>query len=117
MRKVAIVGVGTIPWRSRYEDKTWLALGLEATKNALNDAHLVKEDIDLAIYSTFCELMLRQQIMSYIIHEYLGFQAGKLAHQIIETFAHGGTIYLDFCLFGRQMTQGLVYVYLYAHST
>ena len=75
MRKVAIVGIGTIPWRSRYEDKTWVELGLQATKNALDDADLAKEDIDMAVYSTFCELMLRQQIMSYIIHEYLGLQA------------------------------------------
>ncbi len=74
MRKVAIVGVGTVPWRSRYEDKTWTALGFEAAKNALQDAGLAKEDIDMAIYSCFCELMLRQQIMSYIIHEYLGLQ-------------------------------------------
>jgi acetyl-CoA C-acetyltransferase len=97
MRKVAIVGVGTIPWRSRYDDKTWLELGLEATRNALNDAHLVKEDIDVAIYSTFCELMLRQQIMSYIIHEYLGLQAKPSLRTNAAGAADMASLYTGFC--------------------
>lgn len=97
MRKVAIVGVGTVPWRSRYEDKTWLALGFEATKNALDDAHLVKEDIDLAIYSTFCELMLRQQIMCYIIHEYLGLQAKPSLRTNAAGAADIASLYTGFC--------------------
>jgi acetyl-CoA acetyltransferase len=97
MRKVAIVGVGTIPWRSRYEDKTWLALGFEATKNALNDAHLSKEDIDLAIYSSFCELMLRQQIMCYIIHEYLGLQAKPSLRTNAAGAADIASLYTGFC--------------------
>lgn len=103
MRKVAIVGVGTIPWRSRYEDKTWLALGLEAAKNALDDAHLVKEDIDLAIYSTFCELMLRQQIMSYIIHEYLGLQAKPSLRTNAAGAADIASLYTGFC----EVTSGM----------
>jgi hypothetical protein len=51
-----------------------------------------------------------------VLAEYLRLHPGKPAHQIIETFAHGSTIHLDFCLLFRQMTQRLVYVYLYAHS-
>jgi acetyl-CoA acetyltransferase len=97
MRNVAIVGVDTVPWRSRYEDKTWLALGFEATKNALDDAHLVKEDIDLAIYSTFCELMLRQQIMCYIIHEYLGLQAKPSLRANAAGAADIASLYTGFC--------------------
>ncbi len=97
MRKVAIVGVGTMPWRSRYEDKTWLELGFEATKNALDDAHLGKEDIDLAIYSTFCELMLRQQIMSYIIHEYLGLQPKPSLRTNAAGAADIASLYTGFC--------------------
>lgn len=97
MKKVAIVGVGTIAWRSRYEDKTWLELGFEATKNALNNARLAKEDIDLAIYSTFCELMLRQQIMCYIIHEYLGLQAKPSLRTNAAGAADIASLYTGFC--------------------
>jgi len=97
MRKVAVVGVGTVPWRSHYEDKTWLALGFEAAKNALEDAHLAKEDIDLAIYSCFCELMLRQQIMSYIIHEYLGLQAKPSLRTNAAGAADIASLYAGFC--------------------
>ena len=50
MRKVAIVGVGTSPWRSRYEDYTWRALGLQVTKNAFEDAHLSVKEIDSVVY-------------------------------------------------------------------
>jgi acetyl-CoA acetyltransferase len=97
MRKVAIVGVGTIPWRSRYEDKTWLELGFQATKNALDDAHLAKDDIDMAIYSTFCELMVRQQIMCYIIHEYLGLQAKPSLRPNAAGAADIASLYTGFC--------------------
>ena len=97
MKKVAIVGAGTIPWRSRYEDKTWLELGFDATRNALDDAHLGKEDIDVAIYSTFCELMLRQQIMSYIIHEYLGLQAKPSLRTNAAGAADMASLYTGFC--------------------
>ena len=97
MRNVAIVGVGTIPWRSRYEEKTWPALGLQVTKDALNDAHLVKEDIDLAVYSTFCELMLRQQIMSYIAHEYIGLQGKPSLRTNAAGAADMASLYTGFC--------------------
>jgi acetyl-CoA acetyltransferase len=97
VRKVAIVGVGTIPWRSRYEDKTWLELGFQATKNALADAHLAKEDIDMAIYSTFCELMLKQQIMCYIIHEYIGLQAKPSLRTNAAGAADIASLYTGFC--------------------
>jgi acetyl-CoA C-acetyltransferase len=97
MKKVAIVGVGTVPWRSRYEDKTWLALGFEAAQNALADARLAKDDIDMAIYSCFCELMLRQQIMSYIIHEYLGLQAKPSLRTNAAGAADIASLYAGFC--------------------
>ncbi len=72
MNKVAIVGVGTLPWRSNYDDHVWYDLALEATKKALNDARIPKESIDLVVYSIFCEIMIRQQIADRILHEYLG---------------------------------------------
>jgi hypothetical protein len=50
-----------------------------------------------------------------VFPEYLRLHAWKLAHQIIKALAYGGALYLDFCLIVRQMTQRLMYVYLYAH--
>ena len=46
MEKVGIVGVGSLPWRSRYQAKTARALALEVTQNAVTDAGLTKSEID-----------------------------------------------------------------------
>ena len=54
MKKVGIVGIGQLPFKSRYADKSFLALALEATKKALDDAKVSKEDIDAVIYSIYC---------------------------------------------------------------
>ncbi|MDB4443958.1 thiolase family protein, partial [bacterium] len=72
MRKVGIVGIGQLPFKSRYDDKSFLALALEATKKALDDAKISKEDVDEVVYSIYCELMLRQQIPEVLVQEYLG---------------------------------------------
>ena len=74
MRKVAIVGVGTIPWRSRYEDYTWRALGLQVSKKALEDARITVKDIDSVVYSIYCDLMMRQQSPTPLIQDYLGME-------------------------------------------
>jgi acetyl-CoA C-acetyltransferase len=74
MKRVAIVGIGTLPWRSRYADKSFRALGLEATKKALQDAGIPKEEIDNVVYSIYCETMLRQQIATPLLQDYIGTQ-------------------------------------------
>ena len=74
MKKVAIVGIGTMPWRSRYEDKSFRALGLEASKKALQHAGVSNKDIDNVVYSIYCETMLRQQIPTPLLQDYLGTQ-------------------------------------------
>lgn len=72
MERVGIVGIGQLPFKSRYADKSYLALALEATKKALDDAKITKEDVDAVVYSIYCELMIRQQIPDVLVHEYLG---------------------------------------------
>jgi acetyl-CoA acetyltransferase len=74
MRKVAVVGIGTLPWRSRYADKSFRALGLEATKKAIEHARITKKEIDNVVYSIYCETMLRQQIPEPLIQDYLGLE-------------------------------------------
>jgi acetyl-CoA C-acetyltransferase len=74
MRKVAIVGTGTLPWKSRYAEKSFRALGLEASKKALQQAGVTQKDVDHVTYSIYCETMLRQQIPEPLLQDYLGTQ-------------------------------------------
>lgn len=74
MRRVAIVGTGTLPWKSRYADKTWRDLGLEASKKALAQAGITAKDVDHVTHSIYCETMLRQQIPEPLMQDYLGTQ-------------------------------------------
>ena len=46
MKRVAVVGVGQLPFQSRYADKTYLSLAYEATSRALLDAKLTVRDLD-----------------------------------------------------------------------
>ncbi len=39
MRKVAIIGVGIVPFRARYLDKIYFELAYDATKFAMDDAN------------------------------------------------------------------------------
>ncbi|MBM2832437.1 MAG: hypothetical protein HW414_1489 [Dehalococcoidia bacterium] len=81
MRRVAIVGVGQLPFRSRRPDRIYQSLTLEAVKAALEDARLTKEDIELIIYSIYGEVMLKQQIPHTYVHDYLGME-GKPSYSI-----------------------------------
>jgi acetyl-CoA C-acetyltransferase len=74
VRKVAIVGIGTTPWKSRIGDKTFRALGLQVAKRAIEHAKIPKSEVDNVVYSIYCETMLRQQIPSILMQDYLGFQ-------------------------------------------
>lgn len=76
MRDVAVVGFATSPWQERRADKTFRALALEAAKGALAHAGLRPSDVRLVVYSLFSEVMLRQQIPTLMLQEYLGFQGG-----------------------------------------
>ena len=44
--QAAIVGIGEIPTRRSYPDRSTLSLMTEAVKLALDDAHLTKADVD-----------------------------------------------------------------------
>lgn len=74
MRKVAVVGIGTTPWKMRNAERTFRSLGLEVVKKAIADAKIAKQDVDNVVYSIYCESMIRQQIPSVLMQDYLGFQ-------------------------------------------
>jgi acetyl-CoA acetyltransferase len=77
MRKVAVVGIGTLPWRSRYDDKSFRALAFDAAKKAFEHAKLTPKEVDNVVYSIYCETMLRQQIPTPLLQDYLGVQGAS----------------------------------------
>lgn len=72
MRRVAIIGVGQLPFRTRYPDKMYTELAFDAVKAALEDACLTNKDIESAVYSVYCDALMRQSTSDLIIHDYLG---------------------------------------------
>lgn len=81
MRRVAIVGVGQLPFKSRYADLIYQSLSLQAVKKALEDAHLKKEAIEQIIYGIYGEVLIKQQIPHTYIHDYLGME-GKPSYSV-----------------------------------
>ncbi len=72
MPKVAIVGVGQLPFKSRYPDKNYQELSFEVVKATLEDAGLGKDDLASAVYSIYSDPLMRQQASDNMIHDYLG---------------------------------------------
>lgn len=71
MKRVAAIGVGQMPFRSRWAEKSYLAMGKEVTQKALEDAHLTRDDLDAVVYSIYCEMMERQYRPAQFLHDYL----------------------------------------------
>lgn len=123
MRPVAIVGVGQLPFRSRYSTRIYQSLALEAVKNALDDCRLSKEDIELIIYSMYGEVMIKQQIAHTYVHDFIGME-GKPSYSIKAGGASDGyALFSAYChvasgmqdmvmLVGFQKSQDL-----YSHET
>lgn len=89
MRKVAVVGVGQLPFVARNFESTFPALAYEATKKALDDARLTIKDIDAVTYSSYCPLFLGQDQPDVYMQDYLGLQ-GKPSLRVSAGAATGG---------------------------
>lgn len=72
MRKVAVVGIGTTKFKSRWVDRTYFELGFDATKMALKDAGLSREDIDCCVYGMYNDFFARQYQPDMLMHDYIG---------------------------------------------
>ncbi len=72
MRRVAIVGIGLLPFKTRYPDKNLMELGFEATRAALQDAGLSIKDVDGAVYGIYSDMLNRQQTSDCFVHDYIG---------------------------------------------
>lgn len=77
-KKVAVVGVGLIPWKSRYADKTYYELAMDVTKAALQDASISASDVDTVVHgmSDLMVAWVRQCCASTTVQDYIG-MAGK----------------------------------------
>lgn len=80
-RDVGIIGVGMLPFRTRYPDHNYQELAFDAAALAMKDAGIARTAIDSAVYAIYSDLLLRQQTPETMIHEYLGL-AGKPALRI-----------------------------------
>lgn len=87
--KVAVVGLGQVPFRTRYPHKSYQELSFDVVKLALEDAGLRKDDINAAFYGIYSDPLMRQQASDNIIHDYLGL-AGKPALRITAGASTGG---------------------------
>ncbi|MEW5913964.1 MAG: thiolase family protein [Thermodesulfobacteriota bacterium] len=72
MRDVAIVGIGTTKFKSRWVDKTYYELAFDAAKMALEDAGIKKDRIDCAVYGIYNDFFQRQYQPDAFVHDYLG---------------------------------------------
>lgn len=71
-RKVAVMGRGCTKFRSRWLEKTYFELAVDAVKEAIADAGITKDDIECAVYGIYNELFERQVMPDVYVHDYLG---------------------------------------------
>lgn len=80
--RVGIVGVGLIPWRVRYPNKTYAELALDVTKRALEDAQIGPEDVDHVVWglSDLMVAWVRQCCPSTTMQDYIGMTGKSSVH-------------------------------------
>jgi len=72
MRDVAIIGVGELPFRTRYAEYDYRELSFLATREALSDAGINIKSVDSAVYAIYSDMLMRQQSSDCMVHDYLG---------------------------------------------
>lgn len=90
MRKVAIIGTGTTPFRARWKDKTYYELAFDAARAAFSDAGIRHTDVDSAYYGIYNDFFARQFQPDLFVHDYLGL-AGKPGMRVSTGGATGGS--------------------------
>lgn len=90
MRRVAIIGTGTTPFRPRFKDKTYYELAFDAAKETFEDAGISHHDVDSAVYGIYNEFFQRQVQPDLYVHDYLGL-GGKPAMRVNTGGATGGS--------------------------
>ena len=89
MKKVGVVGIGALPFKMRYPEKSYLALTFEAAKKALDDCGLTMKDVDEVLYTWQCDFQTRQSNVEVMMQDYIGAQ-GKPSLDICAAAASDG---------------------------
>ena len=71
-KRVAVIGVGSYPFRARHPEMTYNALAFETTKRTLDDAGLTIKDVDSAIYGIYNDFFERQFMADIYVHDHIG---------------------------------------------
>ena len=90
MKRVAVIGVGTTAFKARWREKTYLELGFDAAKAALDNAGIKKDDIQCCIYGIYNDFFERQFQPDLFVHDYLG-MAPRPAARVSTGGATGGS--------------------------
>ena len=90
MRRVAIVGIGTSPFRARWRERTYYELAYDVAAAAMRDARMEKRQIDCCVYGIYNDFFERQFQPDLYVHDYLGL-APKPATRVSTGGATGGT--------------------------
>ncbi|MEW6275452.1 MAG: thiolase family protein [Bacillota bacterium] len=90
MRKVAIIGAATTPFKSRWLDKTLYELAYDVTKAVLADAGIVKDRVDSCVYGIYNDFFARQYQPDCLVHDYIG-MAPRPAMRVNTGGATGGS--------------------------
>ena len=93
-KRVAIIGVGITPFKTRYLDKTYFELAYDATKLALEDANtngaeITHKELQSTVYGIYNELFERQFMPDIFINSYIGMN-NKPGTRIASGGATGG---------------------------
>ena len=89
MKKVAIIGVGITPFKTRYLDKCYFELAFDAADMAFRDAGVTHNEIESTVYGIYNELFERQFMPDIFINSYLGLN-NKPGTRIASGGATGG---------------------------
>ena len=90
--KVAVVGISEAIGSRRRDDATFFQLAYEASRQAVSDAGVTKDDIKYCFFSTANELFNRQPLMGIYIAEALGWSQKPLYEYTNAGGASGGAI-------------------------
>jgi acetyl-CoA C-acetyltransferase len=72
MNRVAVVGVGNTPFKSRHIDKTFPRLAYESVRAAMDDAGVEKDDIESVVYSIYNDFFEHCAMPDHHVHYLLG---------------------------------------------
>ena len=80
--RVGIVGIGLLPWKVRYPDKTYYELAVEAVGKAFDDAKIGPDAVDNVVYGLADVYVnaIRQACASTILQDHIGMEGKPICN-------------------------------------